>query len=174
MNPIIIKKVTVADIQQLQLIGKVTFTETFAEHNTAEDMQKYLEERFSTEQLISEVNNANSEFYFALINDDVVGYLKLNFGAAQTELKIKNSTEIERIYVLNKFHGKKVGQILFDTAYNIAKKNKSDCIWLGVWENNPKAIHFYEKNGFTEFDKHIFKLGNDEQTDIMMRLELVD
>ena len=24
----------------------------------------------------------------------------------------------------------------------------------------------YNKNGFIEFDKHIFKLGNDEQTDL--------
>jgi len=41
-----------------------------------------------------------------------------------------------------------------------------------VWEENPRAINFYKKNGFVEFDKHIFVLGDDEQTDIMMRLDL--
>ena len=35
-----------------------------------------------------------------------------------------------------------------------------------------RAINFYKKNGFVEFDKHVFKLGNDEQTDIMMKLKL--
>ncbi|MNF16430.1 Protease synthase and sporulation negative regulatory protein PAI 1 [compost metagenome] len=42
-------------------------------------------------------------------------------------------------------------------------------IWLGVWEENKRALRFYEKNGFTVFDKHIFRLGNDEQTDLMMK-----
>lgn len=80
--------------------------------------------------------------------------------------------EIERIYVLKEFHGKKVGQILYEKAIELAKGIDADFIWLGVWEENPRAIRFYEKNGFSAFDKHIFQLGNDEQTDIMMKLEL--
>jgi len=42
-------------------------------------------------------------------------------------------------------------------------------VWLGVWEENPRAIKFYKKNGFVEFDKHTFVLGEDEQTDILMK-----
>lgn len=61
---------------------------------------------------------------------------------------------------------------MFDKALSIAKQTHFKFIWLGVWEHNQKAINFYKKNGFVEFDKHIFKLGNDLQTDIMMRLEL--
>ena len=54
----------------------------------------------------------------------------------------------------------------------VAKRKRVNILWLGVWEKNPRAINFYKKNGFEEFDKHIFRLGNDEQTDIMMRLKL--
>jgi len=118
------------------------------------------------------LTNPNSEFYFALFDNKVIGYLKINFGQAQTELKDKKALEIERIYVLKKFHGKKVGQILYDTAFKIAKQTGANYLWLGVWEKNPRAINFYKKNGFVEFDKHIFKLGDDEQTDIMMKLQL--
>lgn len=74
--------------------------------------------------------------------------------------------------MLNQFHGKKIGQILYDKAFEIAKQLNADYVWLGVWEQNPKAIRFYEKNGFVPFDKHVFKLGSDEQTDIMMKLQL--
>ena len=102
----------------------------------------------------------------------VIGYLKLNFGDSQTELKDDKSAEIERIYVLQEYQGKKVGQLLYEKALQIANAYKADYIWLGVWEENPRAIQFYKKNGFTEFDKHIFKLGEDEQTDIMMKLSL--
>ncbi len=42
-------------------------------------------------------------------------------------------------------------------------------LWLGVWEKNEPAILFYEKQGFVPFDTHGFMLGNDLQTDILMR-----
>lgn len=172
MDEIEIKKIGVTDIEQLQIIGRQTFFETFADGNTEENMQKYLEEGFTVDKLTLELTNPNSEFYFALFDNKVIGYLKINFGQAQTELKDKKALEIERIYVLKEFHGKKVGQILYETAFNIAKQTGADYLWLGVWEENPRAINFYKKNGFVEFDKHIFKLGDDEQTDIMMKLQL--
>ncbi len=173
MDKIEIKKASLTDIKQLQVIGRQTFFETFANHNTSEDMQKYLDNSFSTNTLTSELSNPNSEFYFALLDNKVIGYLKINYGQAQTEIKDKKSIEIERIYVLKDFQGKKVGQVLYDKAINIARQTKSEYVWLGVWEKNPRAIKFYQKNGFVEFDKHIFKLGNDEQTDIMMHLKLI-
>ena len=167
-----IRKVIIQDIENLKEIGKLTFAETFSSDNSEEDMLKYLEEGFSTEKLKKELKDENAEFYFAELDENVIGYLKVNFGQSQTEIKDKNSLEIERIYVLKEFHGKKVGQILYDKAIELAREKNAEYVWLGVWEQNPRAIRFYEKNGFVAFDKHIFKLGNDEQTDIMMKLKL--
>jgi ribosomal protein S18 acetylase RimI-like enzyme len=175
MDNIAIKKVTLNDIDQLQKIGRQTFAETFSAGNTEENMAKYLEEGFSLEKLTAELNNEESEFYFAVLENTVIGYLKLNVGQSQTELKDRKALEIERIYVLQEFHGKKVGQLLYEKAMQIAEQKKAYYVWLGVWEENPRAISFYKKNGFVEFDKHIFRLGDDEQIDIMMKkvLELV-
>lgn len=135
-------------------------------------MKDYLDKGFSIDKLTTELNDINAEFYFATIDQEIIGYLKLNFGESQTEIKDDKALEIERIYVLKEFHGKKVGQILYNKAIEIAKQKNADYVWLGVWEENQRAINFYKKNGFVEFDKHIFKLGNDEQTDIMMKLKL--
>lgn len=172
MTNIEVIKVELKDIDRLQKIGRQTFYETFSDANTEENMTKYLDEGFSIEKLTTELSDKNAAFYFATIDENVIGYLKLNFGQSQTELQDDKGLEIERIYVTKDFHGKKVGQLLYDKALEIAKLNKSDFVWLGVWEENPRAINFYKKNGFVEFDKHIFKLGNDEQTDIMMKLIL--
>lgn len=174
MNNPEIKRVTLNDIDQLQKIGRQTFYETFSAGNTEENMNKYLDEGFSLEKLIAEINNKNSEFYFAALDNKVIGYVKLNFGQSQTELKDDKSLEIERIYVLKEFHGKKVGQLLYDKAIQISRQQNADYVWLGVWEENPRAINFYKKNGFIEFDKHLFKLGDEEQTDILMKLKLRD
>src|SRR5690606_28542141 len=174
MKNITVQKVPLNDIDQLQEIGRQTFYETFAGSNTEDDMQKYLDDSFSELKLTAELTDPNSEFYFAILDDKVIGYLKVNFGQSQTELKDDKALEIERIYVPKEFHGKKVGQILYDKALQIARQKNTDYVWLGVWEENPRAISFYKKNGFVEFDKHIFKLGNDEQTDIMMKLKIND
>ena len=172
MENISIQKVTSNDIEQLQKISRQTFYETFAAGNTAENIAKYLEEDFSIEKLAAELNDKNAELYFVMLNNQVIGYLKLNFGPSQTELKDDKALEIERIYVLQEFHGKKIGQLLYEKAIQIAKQANMDYVWLGVWEENPRAISFYKKNGFVAFDKHLFKLGDDEQTDIMMKLQL--
>lgn len=169
METIQVKKVSINDIEELRKIGRQTFLDTFAASNSDENMAKYLEEGFSLEKLTNELNNKNSDFYFAMIGNNTIGYLKLNIGQSQTELLYEKALEIERIYVLKEYHGKKVGQILYDKALQIAILKNVDFIWLGVWEENPRAINFYKKNGFVEFDTHIFKLGEDEQMDIMMK-----
>lgn len=169
MNTIAVNRVTLNDIDQLQKIGRQTFSETFSAGNTEENMQKYLQDGFSIEKLEKELNNKNSEFYFALINGNVIGYLKLNTGQSQTEIQSEKALEIERIYVLQEFQGKEIGQVLYQKAMQVANEKKVNYVWLGVWEENQRAIRFYQKNGFVEFDRHIFRLGDDEQTDIMMK-----
>ncbi len=172
MSNILLQKVTYSDLHNLQQIGRQTFYETFASSNSEENINQYLEEGFSLEKLTDELNDKNAEFYFATHENTIIGYLKLNFGASQTELKDEHALEIERIYVLQAFHGKNVGQLLYSKALEVAKAKKVKYVWLGVWEENLRAINFYKKNGFIEFDKHIFKLGNDEQIDRMMKLKI--
>ena len=172
MNEIVINKIGIEQIELLQQIGRQTFEETFAESNSAENMAKYIEEAYSYEKLSAELNNPNSFFYFAMLDEKVIGYLKLNMGGSQTELKDNDALEIERIYVLKSFQGKKVGKMLFDKSIQIGKEQNAAFVWLGVWEENKKAIEFYSKNGFIKFDQHIFVLGDEAQTDIMMKLKL--
>lgn len=172
MGDIHLRKVGPADIVELQSIGRQTFSETFSSGNSAENMEQYLKDGFSTEKLLAELANPMTEFYFAETDNQVIGYLKINMGQAQTELQDTGALEIERIYVLQSYHGKQVGQLLYDQAITRAKQLDMQYVWLGVWEENPRAIRFYEKNGFVAFDKHVFKLGEDEQTDIMMKLVL--
>jgi ribosomal protein S18 acetylase RimI-like enzyme len=167
-----IKKATLSDLATLQNISKQSFTETFAAINTPENMEKYLQESFNTTQLTAEINNPNSPFYIAFWNTEPIGYLKLNLGDAQTEVVEDTTLEIQRIYVLQAFHGKKIGQLLLDEAIKIAQQIPVNSIWLGVWEENHRALQFYTKNGFVTFDKHLFILGDDQQTDLLMKLDI--
>lgn len=172
MNDLQIQKVKIGEVEQLRDISISTFTETFASVNSAENMANYLANNLSKQKLADELNTTGSEFYFAILNQQIIGYLKINTGKAQTELTEDNSLEIERIYISKEYHGKKAGQFLYESAVQIAAEKSADFIWLGVWEHNRRAISFYRKNGLVEFNKHSFMLGDDEQTDIMMRKAL--
>jgi ribosomal protein S18 acetylase RimI-like enzyme len=172
MSKIEIKKASLSNLEVLQIISIQTFSETFAEVNTPENIENYNRESFNLEQLTSELTNPNSQFFIAYSESEPIGYLKINFGDAQTEILNDDALEIHRIYVSQAFHGKKVGQLLLDKAIEIAKQTTSEYIWLGVWEENHRALQFYTKNGFITFDTHVFILGEEKQTDLLMKLEV--
>jgi ribosomal protein S18 acetylase RimI-like enzyme len=167
-----IKRAHLEDLTTIQNISTTSFTETFSAINTPENMEKYLQENFNTTQITAEISNPDSIFYVAVWNNEPVGYLKINLGNAQTETLNDQTLEIQRIYVVKAFHGKKIGQSLLDQAIKMAQEYYVDYIWLGVWEENYNAIQFYAKNGFVTFDKHIFVLGNEQQTDLLMKLPI--
>lgn len=172
MSLIGIRKLSLEDLPLLQEISRQTFCETFADVNTEEDMNRYLSDSFNEDRLHDELLNLGSAFYFAEVDGQVAGYLKVNFGDTQTDIQDRNALELERIYVLKSFLGKRIGQMLLDKTLQIARDARLDYVWLGVWEHNHRARKFYRKNGFVEFGSHDFWLGSDKQTDLMMRLEI--
>lgn len=172
MEELSIMPVTIDKIDALRQIGRQTFEETFSGVNSAENMQSYLRESFASDKLAGELSNPSSRFYFCFIDHQLVGYMKLNTGQAQTEIRDDSALEIERIYVLKAFHGKRIGQQLYEKAIKVAGETGVKYVWLGVWEHNERAINFYRKNGFTEFDKHVFTLGTDQQIDLLMKKKL--
>ena len=167
-----IEKAAIEDIDLLLELGKTTFAQTFAADNTPENMAAYMNRAFTHEKLKSELENPNSEFYLVRIDEEAIGYLKVNTANAQTEPQPYDTLEIERVYVLKDFYGQGIGLKLLEKAIAIAREKHLKSIWLGVWERNHRALRFYEKNGFQVFDKHVFKMGTDDQTDLMMRLTL--
>ncbi len=172
-SPIHLRRCTPTDWPTIQTLGRQIFSDTFAVHNTPENLQTYLDTAFSTEQIQAQLANPDSQFWLAIQEENqAVGYLKINFAGAQTEAQPEPSLEIERIYVLQSLQSAGVGQMLFEKSLEIARAAGVKYIWLGVWEHNPKAIRFYEKNGMHIFDQHTFHLGDEAQTDMMMKLDL--
>lgn len=171
-SSILIKQVQSKSVLELQKIAKETFFETYASENTKEDMDAYLAENFNTEHLQRSIINPDSFYYFALQDNETIGYLKINRSVAQTDNKLPNTLEIERIYILSKFQGKGAGKLLLNKAIEKAQTLHIKTLWLSVWEKNQKAIAFYKKQDFTAFDNQYYWVGTDKQTDVLMKLDL--
>lgn len=167
-----IKKVTIADIQDLQQISRETFSETFGSQNSTENMEKFLNKAYAEEKLRSEIENKNSNFYFLIVNNQVAGYLNVNEVDAQTEQVADNALEVERIYLKQNFQHQGLGLVLIKLAEELARKKNKANMWLGVWEKNYQAQTFYKKDGFKRVSQHTFVVGDDPQTDFILVKEL--
>jgi len=164
---------TLEQLQILAEISRITFVAAFEKHNNPEDFKTYMETVLSNEKLKTELLDVNTRFYLAYLNENLVGYFKLNLNEAQTEQFGNTSVEIERIYVLEEFQGLQIGKQMLFKIIEMAKQDLITFIWLGVWEKNTSAIRFYEQNGFIKFGTHPYYIGKDRQTDWLMRLDLV-
>ena len=153
----------------IALLSRQAFYDTFVEYNTKEDMDQFMRESFSIEKLVDEVGANGNIFLVAMMENELTGYAKLTSGAEPAALEGAAAIEISRIYASHKSIGRGVGKALMEDCVRIAKEQDKKVIWLGVWENNERAISFYKKFGFEKFGEHDFVLGKDVQTDWLMK-----
>jgi len=159
------------DIPSLVGMAKTSFLEAFTAQNKPENVNAYLEEAFTEEQFLEEMEEPSTTFYIAEVEGKLVAYSKLNLIPAQTDVHDPESLEMARLYVLEEFHGLGIGSILMEFAIRFAKQNGKKYLWLGVWEKNQKALRFYENKGFRRFGQHPFPFGDEVQTDYLMRID---
>jgi diamine N-acetyltransferase len=164
-----IRPCAINDLYKLQSIGPDTYDETFRMMNSPETMDKYLQEAFSLKKLSKELRSKYCKFYFMYLDNELVGYLKINDAPAQSDINDPESIEVERIYVRKKHKGKGLGKVLMDYALQQAKEKKKYFVWLGVWEKNKDAISFYKKMGFWKAGRHTFRMGDELQSDLIMK-----
>lgn len=157
------------NLSALSILARETFIESFGHLNRKEDIEKYLAKNLTETSIASEFADEANKFFLAKMNDTLIGYIKLRPNENQDKPSGTKAIEIERIYVRKEHHDKKIGATLMEHAIGFAEKNGYETIWLGVWERNDRAIKFYERWGFKQYGSHPFILGNDSQTDILMK-----
>ncbi len=164
-----IKYATPADAELIADMSRQTFYETFAASNSKENMDHFMNEIFTREELIKEVGAEGNIFFLACEEDQPLGYVRMREGKAPEGLTEIPTIEIARIYANTNAIGKGVGSALMKECLTVATKLSKRSVWLGVWENNERAIQFYTRWGFEKFGEHVFMLGDDPQTDWLLK-----
>ena len=163
---------TIEDATLLSELGAKTFYETFAKDNTPENIDTYLKKSFSAEIQFNELSEPDVIFLIIESEGIPIGYAQLILNSNDEAIKGIKPMELRRIYAVREYLGKGVGKELMQAAINEAHQQGCDCIWLGVWEKNQRAIDFYKKWGFREVGTHVFSVGDDPQNDFVMELVL--
>ena len=164
------RKATIEDAEMLKDLSFQTFWDAFHEHpkNAPDDLADYMAKAFNLEQIKREISEENNIFLVAEVEGKTAGYVKLILESLEEPIEAEKPIELARLYSHQEFLGKGVGAKLMEESLIFAENECCDAMWLGVWEYNPRAQRFYEKYGFKEIGKHVFQLGSDAQTDLLM------
>lgn len=167
-----VRTCNVKDIDTLVALGIKTFRDTFDEFNTSQNMFQYINSTFTRKVVEHEMKQPGTAFFLASDDRRPAGYAKIRTSHPPEGLQSASALEIERLYAHQQYIGKRVGYMLMQTCLAHARKKGAQTVWLGVWEKNARAIAFYQKNGFEKFGEHTFMLGDDAQTDWLLKKEL--
>ena len=162
MSELNIRQANLADLHIISALGITTCYEAYFELDPSHYLAAYCINFFSLEQITNELNDKNSMYLIAELNGNAVGFAKLREGKKVECLEGKNAIEVQRIYVLEKLKGKKIGKALMEKCTEIGREKNYETIWLGVWEKNIEAQKFYEKIGMKNVGLTDFSDGKNE------------
>ena len=158
-NSVSITKICKKDAETLRELAVTTFRESHGHSAAAEDIDEYINAKFTLDNIDGELSDASNIFHFVYVNGELAGYSKIIYNTAYENLTQPNSTKLERLYVLEKFHDLKIGKQLMDFNINLAKQNAQSGLWLYVWTENHRAVRFYKNYGFQQIAETFFHIS---------------
>jgi len=162
-----IRRANSGDAAALAEIAARTFSDTFAALNTAEDMAAHLRNAYSTELQRAEIESGQMHTLLGERAGRLCAYAQLRAGATPGCVPPSRTIELWRFYLDKSEIGSGAAHQLMAAVLDEAEKSAAQTIWLGVWQHNLRAIAFYRKHGFRDIGNHVFRLGSDEQTDLI-------
>ena len=168
--PVTLRRATPDDVASITALGAHVFSVSFGHSVSADQLQSYLNEAYSTSAITADlVNPLKDTFVATTPAGALVGFAVLTRGSSEPCIAHLNDTiELQRLYVDPEFHGNGVGKLLAMQLEDIARERGFRNMWLGVWEDNIKAQKVYERLGYKVVGEHDFDVGGDVQTDHIM------
>jgi len=175
INPSI-RIATKADACTIAEIGRAAFAQAFGPLNTPEDLAEHLETTFTTVKIESEMESGSRYLLAELEDAGAVGFLKLpvvDLSDLPDGVVAEKPIEIHQLYLRQKFRRLGFGTTLLTAAEKLGRDEGCDGMFLGVWEKATWAHGFYKKNNMTQVGTQIFRVGDDNQIDLVMYKSLL-
>lgn len=169
-----VRGASVSDYEMLASLGRKAFQEAFGQYNDPGDMQAYLDLSFDPERIKKQLQDPSVIYLLAYFHGDPVGYTKLVRHSVTDSVAQPKQIQLERIYALGAYVGKKIGKAMMLHALECARSEGFQYIWLGVWQQNERAIKFYKDFGFEIIGVKQFIIGEEVNDDYVMGRSVVD
>jgi diamine N-acetyltransferase len=153
-----ILRAKVKEFHLLAEIGRTSFIESHGNSADADDINRYLHEKYNDEVIKDELADPKNIYHILYHQDQPAGYSKIIMNTPHPAIPGKNVTKLERLYLLKEFYGLKLGNQLFIRNLELCQNNNQAGIWLFVWKENHRATSFYKKKGFKIIGSYDFQL----------------
>jgi ribosomal protein S18 acetylase RimI-like enzyme len=163
------RKAIVADTSTVAQIGAETFRAEFGPHHTPEDMEEYLADNFNNEVILSLIEDVSHHFLLGYEGEKVIAYAMFREGTPPDFVSGSSPIELVRFYVIPEVIGLGYGSALMQACIEEARRMGHKSIWLATWQENKRAIGFYEKWGFRIVGNAIYVIGQDVTDDFILQ-----
>jgi diamine N-acetyltransferase len=161
------------DGSELDAMARAVWLETFGHSGSAEDIALYLAKAYGPGgDLIRHLADPAHRFRLACADGAIVGYAKLSRPWLPDDLFGPRARQLSQLYVTGAHRGAGVAHALMDWTIATAREEGADELLLTVWEHNPRAMRFYERQGFVHIGDYDFPMGAQIDRDLIMRLVL--
>ncbi|WP_405296126.1 GNAT family N-acetyltransferase [Algibacter sp. Ld11] len=155
-----IEKATINDAKLIAKIGCQTFLESHGNSASEVDVKNFVDKTYHEKAIVEEFKNKNVQYYIISVGSEIAGFTKIELNVASQWVKESAITKLDRLYLLEEFHGITLGVKLLNFIIETSKQHNQKGIWLAVWVENNKAIGFYTKNGFKVVGDYLFKISD--------------
>jgi ribosomal protein S18 acetylase RimI-like enzyme len=161
-----------ADAGRLALIGATTFLETYAETVDGDDVVAHCANMHSAEKYRELLAGPDARAWLADIQPGraPVGYLVMT--RPDLPSSEPGDLEVKRVYVLQRYQGRRVGVRLVNEAIAAARAAGAHRLLLGVYSLNEAALAFYTRVGFRRIGTREFCVGRNTYHDFVLALTL--
>ncbi|KQO96847.1 GNAT family N-acetyltransferase [Leifsonia sp. Leaf264] len=180
-----IRTATASDARSLADLAAATFALACPPHTTAEAIADFIATQLSSARfddyladparvlLVAEQHAATDAASGRL----AVGYTMLVFAEptdadVAAAIGIRPTVELSKFYTLASSHGTGVSGPLMAATLDVAAARGAAGAWLGVNQENARAIRFYEKNGFARVGTKHFLVGDRLEDDLVLERRL--
>lgn len=160
---------TLDDAESIASLGADAFVAAFGPSNPADVVAEYVADAFAPARVAEQIADPGATWVIAEHDGVVVGFAHLQLDQAPPEVTGRLPIRLARFYARPDRIGTGVGRALMLRCLDVANEHGCDVAWLGVWEHNSRAIAFYQRWGFTEVGAETFRLGDDDQTDLVFQ-----
>ena len=167
-----IRRARAGDAAALAELAEHSFRDAFSEGADPADMALHCAASFGPGIQAREIADPG---WVTIVADEagaLIGFAQLRLRSDKHCVVAARPSELYRLYVARRWHGRGVAQPLMEAVMGTAARAGSDRIWLGVWVENPRAMAFYRKYGFEVVGEHEFPFGAERLTDLIMAADV--
>ena len=142
----------------LSEMGAETFYKAHKDTAPAHEIATYMRRVYSLDAIEKELTNPENIYHIIKLEDTAAGFSKIELTMKHPAIKLEHVSKMDQIYLLDSYHGRKLGAKLLSYNIDYSKSRGQNGMWLVVWVGNTTAIDFYKKFGFRIIIKDQFPL----------------